>query len=351
VISAFAKLKFGRKAIRTDVVGLDVGGVTTRVVRLKRLDNNTIHVVAADVLPHVDLPLGAAGDVRPAPLLLPKPLRARYASVAVTSPQGGVRLLSIPANPESLAGLNFAFFTEMMGLPEGVEHRIGYEVLATEGHEQSVLAVALPVRQTRWAMTLLPQGIPTPCSLQVGGAAALNCFSRELAMHHADVPAIFVHIGNVVTVVAAFYKGRLALYRQCMMGSQSLVKTVQERFGIEEELVPGVLEDDLIDASQPIAAAIEPFLRQLVLVREFVERKRACRIEKVLLCGALLGTKHWNIHINQTMGLTPEIWNPLATLPCLPEALSERVKGMESRFATAVGAALAVLEVDHDLPR
>jgi len=43
--------------------------------------------------------------------------------------------------------------------------------------------------------------------------------------------------------------------------------------------------------------------------------------------------------------------NPLATLPCLPEALSERVKGMESRFATAVGAALAVLEVDHDLPR
>jgi hypothetical protein len=34
----------------------------------------------------------------------------------------------------------------------------------------------------------------------------------------------------------------------------------------------------------------------------------------------------------------------LATLQTSPEALSERVKGVESRFATAVGAALAVLE-------
>ena len=135
------------------------------------------------------------------------------------------------------------------------------------------------------------------------------------------------------------------------MGSQSIVKTVQERFGIEEELVPGVLEDDLIDASQPIATAIEPFLRQLVLAREFVERKRSCRIEKVLLCGSLLGSKHWDLHISKTMGITPQVWNPLATLPSLPDALSERVKGMEGRFATAVGAALAVLEVDNEVPR
>jgi Tfp pilus assembly PilM family ATPase len=329
---------------------LDVGGVTTRVVRVKRL-GNSINLVAAELLPHVELPSVAAGDVHVAPLRLPKLLRAPYASVAVTSSHAGIRLLSIPASAESLAGLNFAFFSESMGLPEGEEHRIGYEVLATEGREQSVLAVALPLMQARWALALLPQGIPAPCSLQAGGAAVLNCFAYELAAHHGDVPAIFVQVGNDVTDVAAFFKGRLVLYRQCMMGSQSIVKTVQERFNIEEELVPGVLEDDLIDASQPIAAAIEPFLRQLVLVREFVERKRVCRIEKILLCGAVLGAKHWNAQIAKTMGLTPETWNPLATLPCAPDALSERVKGMESRFATAVGAALAVLEVDSELPR
>ena len=341
------RFAFARKRILTDVVGLDVGSATTRAVRLKRT-GDTVTLVAADLLPRQVLPALDGEVVRPQPLQLSKPLSALYAAVGVTSPQASIRMLSVPGGAESLDQINF---NEMLGLPEGEEYRIGYEVMSSEGREQSILASALLERQARWAVSLLSQGIPAPCSLQAGGTAVLNCFAHELAAHHGDVPAIFVQVGTDVTDVAVFFKGRLALYRQCMMGSQSIIKTVQERFGIEEDLVPGVLEDDLIDASQPIAAAIEPFLRQLMLAREFVERKRSCRIEKVLLCGALLGTTHWNTLITRTMGITPEAWNPLATLPCLPDALSERVKGVENRFATAVGAALSVLEADNDLPR
>ena len=343
----FGRFAFARKKVLTDVVGLDVGGVTTRAVRLRRT-GETVTLVAADLFPRQALPDLAGESGHSQPLLLPKPLLALYAAIGITSPQASIRLLSVPAGADSLEQLNF---NELLGITEGAEYRIGYEVLATEGREQSVLASALPEAQARWAVSLLPQGVPAPYSLQTAGAAVLNCFSSELAAHHGDAPAIFVHVGTDITDVAVFFKGRLALYRQCMMGSQSIVKTVQERFGIEEELVPGVLEDDLIDASQPIATAIEPFLRQLVLAREFVERKRSCRIEKVLLCGSLLGSKHWDLHISKTMGITPQVWNPLATLPSLPDALSERVKGMEGRFATAVGAALAVLEVDNEVPR
>lgn len=341
------RFAFTRKKALADVIGLDVGGVTSRVVRLKRI-GDVITLVAADLLPRQMLPEKDSDLVQPTPLLLPKPLQALHAAVAVTSSQAVVRLLSVPSSVENLSQLNF---NELLGIPEGHTCRIGYEAISTEGRDQSILASVLPEKQVKWALSLLPQGVPVPCSLQTSGAAVLNCFARELSAHHGDAPAIFVHVGNDVTDVAVFFKGRLALYRQCMMGSQLIVKTVQERFGIEEELVPGVLEDDLIDASQPIAIAMEPFLRQLVLAREFVERKRSCRIEKVLLCGALLGTKHWTAHISNTMGITPEVWNPLATVPTLPEAFSERVKGMESRFATAVGAALAVLEVDHDVSR
>ncbi len=336
---AFGKIGFARKKAPTDVVGLDVGGVTTRVVRLKR-SGAGITLVAADLFPRQALPALEGELVLPQPLIMPKAVRAMHAAIAVTSPQASIRLLAVPSGAESLQHLNF---NELLGITEGSEARISYEVLATEGREQSILASALPEKQARWAVAMLPQGVPAPCSLQAAGSAVLNCFAHELTAHHGDVPAIFVQVGTDVTDVAAFYKGKLALYRQCMLGSASIVKTVRDRFGIEEELVPGVLEDDLIDASQPIATAIDPFLRQLVLAREFVERKRSCRIEKVLLCGALMGTKHWTAHIVKTLGITPEAWNPLATLPCPPEALTERVKGMESRFATAVGAALAVL--------
>jgi len=343
----FGRFAFAHKRARADVVGLDVGGLTTMAVRIKHTDNKYV-VVAADLLPKVALPARDSVAARPAPLVLHRALCSLYAAIGVTSPQASVRLLSVPGGPESLPGLNF---NELMGLADGVEYRIGYEVLATEGREQSVLASALPEIQARWAVGLLPQGLPAPCSLQVSGAAAINCFAHELAAHHGDVPALFVQVGSEVTDMAVFFKGRLVLYRQCLLGSQSIIKRVQERFGIAEDLVPGVLEDDLIDATQPIAEAIEPFLRQLVLSREFVERKRSCRLEKIFLCGSLFGAQHWRTHIVRTMGLMPEIWNPLATLPCAPAALSERVKGIECRFATAVGAALAVLEMDHDLPR
>jgi len=336
------KFSFAKKRIPTDVVGLDVGGATTRIVRVKR-SGDAYTLVGADILPRQAVPSLEGAEAHPQQLQLSKVLRAPYAAVAVSSPQACIRLLSVPAGAESLQGLNF---NELLGLLEGVEYRIGYEVLATEGREQSVLASALPEKQARWAVGLLSQGLPAPRSLQASGSAVLNCFARELMAHHGDVPAIFVQVGTDVTDMAAFFKGKLVHYRTCTVSSQSIIKVVQERFGIEEELVPGVLEDYLIDASQPIATAIDPFLRQLVLVREFVERKRSCRIEKIILCGALLGTKHWNTHINRTIGLTPEIWNPLATLPCTPDALTERVKGMESRFATAMGAALAVLGAD-----
>jgi Tfp pilus assembly PilM family ATPase len=341
------KFSLARKKVWTDILGLDVGGATTRVVRLKRA-GDAITLVGADLFPRQAVPALDGDEVRPQPLVMPKPLRAMYAAVAVTSPQASIRLLSAPGGADSVSQLNF---NELLGLAEGTEYRIGYEVIASEGREQSVLASALPEKQARWAVSLLPQGVPAPCSLQTAGSAVLNCFARELAARHGDVPAIFVQVGNDVTDLAVFCKGRLALYRQCLMGSQSIVKSVQEKFGIEEELVPGVLEDDLIDASQPIAAAIDPFLRQLVLAREFVERKRACRIEKILLCGAVLGVKHWSEHISRTMGITPQVWNPLTTLPCAPDAVADRVKGMESRFATAIGAALSLLEIESDLPR
>lgn len=345
--SLSGRFAFARKRGLTDVVGLDVGGVTTRVVRLK-CAANAVTLVSADLFPRQVLPAVEGEAAVPQPLLLPKPLQALYAAISVTSPQASIRLLSVPGGPESLEQLNF---NELLGLAEGAEYRIGYEVLASEGREQNILASAIPEKQARWAVALLSQGIPAARSLQTSGTAVLNCFSRELTARHDDVPSMFVHVGSDVTDVAVFFKGRLALYRQCMMGSQLIVKTVQQRFGIEEDIVPGVLEDDLIDASQPIAVAMEPFLRQLVLAREFVERKRSCRIEKILLCGSLLGAQHWKLHINRTMGITPEAWNPLATVPSLPDALSDRVKGMESRFAVAVGAALSVLEVEHDVSR
>lgn len=325
------------------MVGVDVGEGAVKVVRLKRT-GSAISLVAADLLSVVDL----ASTEAPGALAIGKPLQGLHAAIAVSTPQVSLRLLTVPGDREKVQQLNF---NELLGVPEGSDYRIGYEIIASDGRsEQTILAAGIPERQAVWAGTrLLPHGMPAPCSLQAGGLAALNCVAQELRVHHGDATALAVQVGADVSFVAAFHRGKLSLLRQCATGSQALVRSVSERFGIEAELVPGALEEGMIDASQTIGPAIEPFLRQLVLAREFVERKRSCRVEKILLGGAQIGANQWSVHIEQAMGIAPQTWDPLAVLPVQTGALAPDVRGAQGRFAAAVGAALAVMEKSSDV--
>jgi len=343
VISSLYSYLPGRRRHYTDVVGIDVGTTATRVVRVQNV-GGTATLMAADLMPAFQLPAAdAKGDFRPEPLILPKALRGVYAAVTINTPQVSIRLLTVPGTQEKVEQLNFP---ELLGVTDGAEYRIGYEILTAEMRgEQMVLATGVPETQARWAAALLPRGLPAPCSLQVAGVSALSGFGYDLTRRLGEGGALLVQIGTEVTNVAGFYKGRLALFRQCSIGSQVIVKGVRDRFGIEADLVPGILEDGMIDASEIVAGAIEPFLRQLVLAREFVERKRACRVEHVLLCGSLMGSRHWSTHIEQAMGIQANVWNPLAMLPVAPHALAKCVQGKECRFAAAVGAALAIMEI------
>ena len=345
-MALLSMLGMSGKRVRNDVVGIELDAATARVVRVRHL-GGAATLVAADILPRPAPP--AAADQRQEPLVLPHALQGMHAAIALTAPEVSVRLLSAPGGAGKVEQLAFS---ELLGLPEGADYRIGYEALPADGRgEQQVLAVGIPEALACRIPALFPRGLPAPASLQAGGAAALNCIARELADHHGDPCALAIQVGGDVTHLSGFYKGRLVLFRLCPFGHQAVLRSVQERLGIDEELVPGMLDDGLVDASESIGVVIEPFLKQLILAREFVERRRMCRIERIFLCGALLGAPHWKARIEATMGIEPTLWNPLATLAAAEGAQTVRVKGMEGRFAAAMGAALALLETGRDLPR
>lgn len=339
----------GRKR-KPDVVGIEVGAGATPVVRVRRV-GGTLTVTAADLLPPLALPAddgAAAAATRPEPLALARPLAAPYAAVAVSTPRTSVRLLAVPGGAEAVEQINFS---EMLGLPGGADYRIGYDLLPSDGrNEQAVLVAGIPEVQARWAAALFSQGLPAPRSLQAGEVAALNCVARELAAHHEDACALAVDLRAEHGSVAAFHKGRLALLRQVPTGGRALVLALQGQLGVEEELVAEFIESGAVDATQIIARALEPLLRQLMLAREFVERKRLCKVERILFGGLPFGVRPWEAQIEKVMGIRPLVWNPLALLPAAAEALAPRAAGQEARFAAALGAALAVMEADGDVP-
>jgi hypothetical protein len=109
-------------------------------------------------------------------------------------------------------------------------------------------------------------------------------------------------------------------------------------------MAQGILSDGSFDISQAVRQAMESFLQQFVISRDFVERREDCHVLRVYACGGAAGMQGWARELQSASGLAPESWNPFGELAVLPGAIPDAAKGQESRFTAALGAAWAVLQ-------
>ena len=93
-----------------------------------------------------------------------------------------------------------------------------------------------------------------------------------------------------------------------------------------------------------VQEAMGPFLRQLAISREFVERKAGVPIKAWYLSGGITLAAYWTERIRAAVGEDVRIWNPLEGIQVQPDAWPEGLKGQECRFAAAIGSAMGVLQ-------
>ena len=98
-----------------------------------------------------------------------------------------------------------------------------------------------------------------------------------------------------------------------------------------------------IDISQSVHELASPFLRQLSISRDFVERQENCKISRAYLSGGMAMIWNWVKELREAMGLEVQTWDPFQGLALAPGAYPEALAGQQPRFAAAVGAALGVL--------
>lgn len=324
----------------TDVVGVDVGTSGTKVVRLKRL-HGVLTVMAADILPAVTL--SESDDEGVVPLQLPKALKARYASLALSKEGGVVKLLTFPAHSGKSTDEHVH---ELMGLGDEAQYRLGYETIHESRAEIRLLAVAIPDVIARKACQLFPVGTPAPCSIEVAGLASLTAFARVRDGGSAEECQAVVDFGESVTMVAFFNKNILALVRKFDFGTANILKKLQDSLGVDKDVAQGILNDGSFDVTKVIHHAMESFLQQLVISWDFVERRENTHITKLFVCGGGVGMQLWAQEMEQATGRGPVQWDPFEGLALQPGAIPEKFKGQESRFSAAVGAALAMLKAE-----
>ena len=322
----------------TDVLGVDIAGSCTKAVRLKKA-NDTITLVAADILPRLLLP---STETEPFPVLsIPRPLLGRYAAIASSAPDAIVKLLTMPIHSDKSTD---AHVNELMGLGENSNYRVGYEHVAESRSELRVLAAGLPDQAAQALCRLFPSGIPAPCSIEISGLAGMTAFMRGPGATHRGDTVAAIDFGATSSYVAFFSKGVMTMIRKFDLGSNAILKKLQSSLGVDEEVALGILNDGSFDISQILRQTMEAFLQQLTISWDFVERRENNPISHLYACGGMSSLKSWANEVQGVTGKDPTLWNPFTSMESLPGALPDQFKGQESRFSAAVGAAIAALE-------
>ncbi len=322
-----------------DVVGVDIGTTGTKVVRLRRVKQKPV-ILGIDLLP----PVAMGEEAEPPRLTLPKHLRARCGALAATAGDSVIRLLHLPGFSNQAPNAETTI-REHVGLEDGF--RLSYEITspATRSRpDAGVLAVALPETTARGLVGLMGHGAPTPFSVEVSSLAALSGFSHgPLARHQRETVGV-VEAGAESACLGIFQNGHLVLVRKFDFGANRLTERVSRQMGVDAETALEIIQGNAIDISQMTREALAPFLRQLSISKEFVERRCREPIRHWYLSGGMALTNYWEDQIAHTVGGAIRVWNPFDGLEVDAKTSLEIAKGQEVRFAAAVGAAIGAME-------
>lgn len=321
-----------------ELLGVDIGTTGLKVVRMRHNKDQTT-LLAADILPPLELPEGPAGhNVR---LKLPKNLMANYVALTVSGASAAVRLLNLTGHIEP-QGLKEEEVREHVGLAS--EFRVSHVMLSVPRAKQEtkVLVVGLPEKEAKTVLSLVPSGPPAPYCLEVSGLAAMTAFTHGPGADSPHDALAVIESGAKITFMALFHKKTLALVRKFDFGAETIVARVQQQLGVDQETARGIIADGSFDISQPVHEVMDPFLRQLTISKDFVERREDCVVSAVYLSGGTTLSRYWMEEVSAAVGIEVVQWNPFDHVELAADAYPAELKGQETRWTAAVGACLGV---------
>jgi Tfp pilus assembly PilM family ATPase len=321
-----------------DVVGIDFGSTSTKLVRIRR-SGSGFSLVDAGVMPAFDLKEGAV----PQKFSLSKKLCAPYAAACLTGTSDHVRFMFIPSKLHDAKSIQ-SRVGKSLGL--GNDYRIGFSIVekGKDGQDHKVLAAAMPKLEVQAARKLFSSSRPSLISLEIAGLSALNSFSHTDAVKNTDGAVCYLEAGAEATMISFFLNGELRLVRKFDYGSIYIQQRIQDVLSIGEEEAINVLFEDATPLFEQSLDPIGSLLQEISISKKFVERNEHATIARVFASGGLSYSPYWNYIMGQVMGVEIEIWNPFSANGM--KSIPNGIEGVESMFTPAVGAAIALLKTE-----
>jgi len=318
-----------------DMVALDFDSDAVRCVRVK-LVGDEVTVVAADILPAVDI--GNAVQARA--FELPKSMAARYVAMCIPGDAAIVKLLNLPGSLDDRVEEQIR---EHMGVEEG-SYRFGYRIVSQTHSETRLLTVAIPEVQVQAVCAIFPSGLPVPVSVELGGLAVMSAFLHGPGKTIQDEAVGVIEFGARVTYFAFFKKSELILIRKFDFGHLNLLDRIEKSMGVDRQTAHDIVADRSFDISHIVKDFADPFIKQLVISKHFVERRENCHITKIFVPDDPRFSSDWLNEIKVALGLDASTWQPFDGVKLMPDAFPQKLGKCRAQFAAALGAALAMSE-------
>lgn len=320
----------------TDVTGMDFGRAAVKVVRIRKT-GDTATVIGSALLPG----FSSAGGT-PAPVIPPK-LLARYISIAVSGGAATTKLLTFPGPVDAAFESNLA---KNLGLSGETTDRMAYRII-TEGigrGESRVLAASIPEAEVSPVMRLYASGLPAPCSLEVSSVAALTAFEAAPVLHSAASASGLLDFGTTTSTLSIFSRKALIFIRRFDFGLGKLLDRMTSTLNINQETAINILSDNAFDISELVADIMGPFSSQIIVSRDFAERRENCSLKKLHIIGGIAAAPSAIHEIERSLNIGVEVFDPFSSSSLQPESPDALPADGRWRFTAAVGAALGTLQ-------
>lgn len=328
------------KKVPPEIAGVDLGATGVKIVKVRN-NKGALSVTGVEIEPPLELPSEPEGhNIRFKP---PKELLTNYVAFAIPGRSASIRLLAMSGHvgPEDLTTEKIR---EQMGCGEGI--RVAHTVLPPiKGRSETrIIGVGIPDKEVKAVLSLVPAGPPAAYSIEVAGLAALTAFEKNVAPESPYEGCVVIEAGQQTTLMALYARRNLVLIRKFDFGGETVLARVQQQLGVERETAVGIIADGSFDISQPVHEVMDPFLRQLTISKDFVERREECTVGAIYLSGGVTLARYWVDELHEATGLDIVAWNPFDKLDVAANGIPQEIAGQETRFAAAVGAVLGVYE-------
>ncbi|MDF7801280.1 pilus assembly protein PilM [Pontiellaceae bacterium B1224] len=320
----------------SDLIGVDFASTATKVVRLKQ-NKGTMTLSGLDLLPAVDF------SAEPEKLQLPRNLSPNYGCLAYTGKRAVVRMINTQL-AEGTGGLPKERIQELLNVTD--EFRVSAKLIKRNSGRQdsSFLAAAIPDEDAAYLLKLFPSGPPAPASLEVSGLSFVSAFLHARGAECADSTVCIMETGENMSHFAFLTNGLVTLVGKLSVGANILREKVAEDLGLDNELAESILSDASINVSSTVVGVLAPFIKQISISKDFIERHQGQKISRIYLSGGLSLLPSWGIEVGKLLGTQVAYWSPLENIEYDSASIPSDMIKQATRFSAAIGAAIGGIE-------